>query len=161
MYECVAVDADDVSARVNHDPLPGPADSSKVRVESTGIPPEIQSELFQPFVTFGKDNGIGLGLTVVQSIAQQHGGSRVGGTYRSRRHRLPDHAADRTRASIDACCGAAPVNVPQTESLACSRWAWQSMPCCWPAPCSGGNAVVFEYGECTHSGTQSCRDPGR
>jgi nitrogen-specific signal transduction histidine kinase len=30
--------------------------------------------LFQPFVTFGKENGIGLGLTVVQSIVQQHHG---------------------------------------------------------------------------------------
>jgi len=39
-----------------------------------GIPDEIRDRLFQPFVTAGKENGIGLGLTVVQKIVQEHGG---------------------------------------------------------------------------------------
>ncbi|HUI40910.1 MAG TPA: ATP-binding protein [Terriglobia bacterium] len=39
-----------------------------------GIPAEIRERLFQPFVTAGKDNGIGLGLAVVQKIVQEHGG---------------------------------------------------------------------------------------
>jgi len=39
-----------------------------------GIPEEIRDNLFQPFVTSGKDNGIGLGLAVVQKIIQEHGG---------------------------------------------------------------------------------------
>lgn len=48
----------------------------EIRVADTGpgIAPEIRDKLFQPFVSFGKDNGIGLGLTVVQSIVQRHGG---------------------------------------------------------------------------------------
>ena len=39
-----------------------------------GIPGEIRETVFQPFVTSGKDNGIGLGLAVVQKIIQDHGG---------------------------------------------------------------------------------------
>lgn len=46
----------------------------RVTDNGPGIAPEIRDKLFQPFVTFGKENGIGLGLTVVQSIVQQHGG---------------------------------------------------------------------------------------
>ena len=32
-------------------------------------------ELFDPFVTAGKPNGIGLGLTLARRIAEEHGGS--------------------------------------------------------------------------------------
>jgi two-component system sensor histidine kinase AtoS len=33
--------------------------------------------LFEPFVSVGKENGTGLGLTVVQKIVQDHGGDIV------------------------------------------------------------------------------------
>ena len=39
-----------------------------------GIPESIRGDLFQPFVSAGKEKGIGLGLTVVQKIMQNHGG---------------------------------------------------------------------------------------
>lgn len=39
-----------------------------------GIPESIRPNLFQPFVSAGKEKGIGLGLTVVQKIMQNHGG---------------------------------------------------------------------------------------
>jgi signal transduction histidine kinase len=39
-----------------------------------GIADAIQDKLFHPFVSFGKENGTGLGLTVVQKIVQDHGG---------------------------------------------------------------------------------------
>jgi signal transduction histidine kinase len=39
-----------------------------------GIPSEIRETLFEPFVSQGKENGTGLGLTVVQKIIQDHGG---------------------------------------------------------------------------------------
>src|SRR5580658_6308164 len=39
-----------------------------------GIAEAIQDRLFHPFVSFGKENGTGLGLTVVQKIVQDHGG---------------------------------------------------------------------------------------
>ena len=39
-----------------------------------GIAEEIREQLFQPFVSYGKENGTGMGLTVVQKIVQDHGG---------------------------------------------------------------------------------------
>ena len=37
----------------------------------------IRGQLFEPFISHGKENGTGLGLTVVQKIVQDHGGDVV------------------------------------------------------------------------------------
>jgi signal transduction histidine kinase len=42
-----------------------------------GIPEAIRNRLFEPFVSYGKENGTGLGLTVVHKIVQDHGGDVV------------------------------------------------------------------------------------
>ena len=42
-----------------------------------GVPEAIRESLFQPFVSVGKPNGTGLGLTLAQKIAQEHGGSVI------------------------------------------------------------------------------------
>jgi len=48
----------------------------EVRVSDNGhgIPDLVRDRLFEPFVSHGKENGTGLGLTVVQKIVQDHGG---------------------------------------------------------------------------------------
>jgi signal transduction histidine kinase len=66
-----------------------PADSGKVEVNlregndrveirivdnGPGVPEPIRQKLFQPFVSYGKQNGIGLGLAIGQKIFQDHGG---------------------------------------------------------------------------------------
>ena len=42
-----------------------------------GIPESVRGKLFEPFVSYGKENGTGLGLTVVQKIVQDHGGDET------------------------------------------------------------------------------------
>ena len=44
-----------------------------VRDDGPGIPKEIQSRLFETFVT-GKRGGTGLGLASVKAVADEHGG---------------------------------------------------------------------------------------
>jgi signal transduction histidine kinase len=39
-----------------------------------GIPTSIHQKIFLPFVSEGRESGIGLGLTLAQQIAQEHGG---------------------------------------------------------------------------------------
>jgi signal transduction histidine kinase len=42
-----------------------------------GVPDQIRSTLFEPFVSDGKQKGSGLGLTLAQCIAREHGGDVV------------------------------------------------------------------------------------
>jgi signal transduction histidine kinase len=70
---CAAVPRDAGHVEVN---IREARDGLEVRVADNGpgIPEAIRDTLFQPFVSYGKENGTGLGLTVVQKIFQDHGG---------------------------------------------------------------------------------------
>jgi signal transduction histidine kinase len=47
---------------------------TEVQDTGKGIPPEIGDQIFKPFVTFGKANGTGLGLTISKKTIEDLGG---------------------------------------------------------------------------------------
>lgn len=84
-----------------------------IRDSGPGVPAEIRQTLFQPFVSSGKENGIGLGLTLAQHITQEHGGevkieeSGSGKTVFSillykRALRMPDHRQPQDAVTISS-----------------------------------------------------------
>src|SRR6202008_4774811 len=62
---------------------------AEIAVSDTGpgLPPEVANRLFQPFVTT-KEKGMGIGLTICQSIVEGPGGGEVGGPQPERRRLL-------------------------------------------------------------------------
>jgi len=63
------------SGRVEVEVLNGSA-GVEIRVNDNGpgIPDSIRQRLFEPFVSYGKENGSGMGLAVAQNVIQDHGG---------------------------------------------------------------------------------------
>jgi signal transduction histidine kinase len=51
--------------------------AARIRISDNGpgIAEPIRDQLFRPFVSFGKENGTGLGLTIAHKILQDHGGT--------------------------------------------------------------------------------------
>jgi len=54
-------------------------DESSIRIKvvdnGPGVAESVRKTMFLPFVSEGKESGVGLGLTLAQQIAQEHGGS--------------------------------------------------------------------------------------
>jgi len=46
----------------------------EVEDNGPGIPPEIRDTIFEPFVSSGKKNGLGLGLALARQTVLDHGG---------------------------------------------------------------------------------------
>jgi nitrogen-specific signal transduction histidine kinase len=47
----------------------------RIRDNGEGVREEIALRLFEPFVSAGKESGVGLGLALVKRIVEAHGGS--------------------------------------------------------------------------------------
>ena len=48
--------------------------SIKIADNGPGVQATLRQKIFLPFVSEGRESGIGLGLTLAQQIAQEHGG---------------------------------------------------------------------------------------
>jgi signal transduction histidine kinase/predicted GNAT superfamily acetyltransferase len=70
---CEAVATDRGSIEIDLKEVTGGVEI-RVSDNGRGIPESIRGKLFEPFISYGKENGTGLGLTVVQKIVQDHGG---------------------------------------------------------------------------------------
>lgn len=86
-----------------------------------GIAEAIHDKLFHPFVSLGKENGTGLGLTVVQKIVQDHGGEvsveRTAGARTVFQIILPLHILDSLRSGkIGRSDAPSLLQVTQTET---------------------------------------------
>jgi signal transduction histidine kinase len=70
---CEAVSPESGQVEVN---LRESTDGVEIRIvdNGPGVAEAIRGRLFQPFTSYGKQNGIGLGLTISQKIVQDHGG---------------------------------------------------------------------------------------
>jgi signal transduction histidine kinase len=84
-------------------------ESLEIRIEDNGpgIADAVRDRLFEPFVSHGKENGTGMGLTVVQKILQDHGG---------------DVAVEQTSASGTTFRVNIPLN-PSAENVLAARHA--------------------------------------
>jgi signal transduction histidine kinase len=49
--------------------------SIRIRDTGPGVAEHIRDSLFQPFVSDGKQSGTGLGLTLANAVAKEHGGA--------------------------------------------------------------------------------------
>jgi signal transduction histidine kinase len=84
-------------------------ESLEIRIQDNGpgIAEAVRDRLFEPFVSHGKENGTGMGLTVVQKILQDHGG---------------DVAVEQTSASGTTFRISIPLN-PSPENVMAARHA--------------------------------------
>jgi signal transduction histidine kinase len=70
--------ADPARPQVNvHIDATGQSFACRVSDNGAGIPAAVRDNLFEPFVSAGKQNGTGLGLTITKKIVEDHGG-RIG-----------------------------------------------------------------------------------
>lgn len=79
-------------------------DLAVVRVSDNGegVPPSVRDRLFEPFVSEGKQSGTGLGLTLAQQVARDHGGDLV------LEHSAPGHTCFRFSMRTEGACAPRP-----------------------------------------------------
>ncbi|MBL0714202.1 MAG: response regulator, partial [Desulfosarcina sp.] len=68
----------EVATKKSNGPAPGPYVVISIQDCGQGIPPEIMNRIFDPYFTtkeMGEDRGMGLGLSIANSIIEKHGGA--------------------------------------------------------------------------------------
>src|SRR6266571_1061350 len=92
---CQAVPPDSGEIIVNMQETPDGVEIT-VSDNGVGIPEHLRARVFEPFVSYGKENGTGLGLTIAQKILEEHGGTI----------KLTDSAPGRTTFAMTVPLGA-------------------------------------------------------
>jgi signal transduction histidine kinase len=70
--QAAPVDAGEVAVTITE--RPGGVETT-IRDNGPGIPESLRARIFEPFASFGKENGTGLGLTIVEKLLSEHGGT--------------------------------------------------------------------------------------
>lgn len=82
-----------------------------------GLPPDVAERLFEPFVTSGKAGGTGLGLCIVKSFVEAHGGSIEVRTQVGEGTRFTIHLPGRAAPSVVARPGPIDTQTRTVEEL--------------------------------------------
>lgn len=71
---CQAVPPDKGEIEVSIQELPDGVEIT-ISDNGVGIPEHLRARVFEPFVSYGKEHGTGLGLTIAHKIVEEHGGT--------------------------------------------------------------------------------------
>ncbi len=71
---CQAVPPDSGQVAITIRELPQAIEIT-IKDNGSGIPEQLRDKIFEPFVSYGKEYGTGLGLTIAHKILEEHGGT--------------------------------------------------------------------------------------
>ncbi len=91
----------------------------RVKDRGRGIPRKVLKRIFEPFFSYGKTKGTGLGMATVKKIVEEHGGTlefiSEEGSGTEVIITMPEHPITGTHKNLDVSTGNHPVLKPESE----------------------------------------------